>query len=483
ALLLLIGAVYLLYRHFIDWRIPAAYVGSVAVLGWAFGGPAGFFTADQLVKSQEVEASIDLFERWPTPFGLVREGVAPDHQSIKAVTRIFERVLAHPRVRLFGNVQFGEDVTREELQALYDQVVYAVGAQTDRRMGIPGEDLVGSWPATDFVRWYNGQPECVDLEFDLGVERAVVIGNGNVAVDVARILLSSPDVLAKTDIAEHALDALRESAIREVVMVGRRGPVEAKFTNVELKELGALEGVDVVVDPADLPRDLEEVASRQDRRVARNLEILADFAGREPTGAPRRLVFRFLASPVALLEERGGVRAVRFESNRLAPGADGALKAQGTGEFDELEAGLVLRSVGYHGVALPDLPFDSARGVIPNHGGRVLDRSGGKVVPGEYTAGWIKRGPSGVIGTNKACAAETVAAMLDDAASLSENDAPAADPDSVVDLLEGRGTRYVTEKDWSRRDAEEVARGESLGRPRLKLVRVEEMLSIIGKGE
>jgi len=452
----------------------------IAIVG---AGPAGFFTADQLVKSKKVEASIDLFERWPTPYGLVREGVAPDHQSIKGVTRIFERVLAHPRVRLFGNVQFGKDVTREELRALYDQVVYAVGAQTDRRMGIPGEDLVGSWPATDFVRWYNGQPECVDLEFDLGVERAVVIGNGNVAVDVARILLSSPDVLAKTDIAEHALDALRESAIREVVMVGRRGPVEAKFTNVELKELGALEGVDVVVDPADLPRDLEEVASRQDRRVARNLEILADFAGREPTGAPRRLVFRFLASPVALLEERGRVRAVRFESNHLVPDADGALKARGTGEFDELDAGLVLRSVGYHGVALPDLPFDSARGVIPNHEGRVLDRSGGKVVPGEYTAGWIKRGPSGVIGTNKACAAETVAAMLDDAASLSENDAPAADPDSVVDLLDGRGTRYVTEKDWSRLDAEEVARGESLGRPRLKLVRVEEMLSIIGKGE
>ncbi|MCL7975902.1 MAG: FAD-dependent oxidoreductase, partial [marine benthic group bacterium] len=336
------------------------------------------------MKSKEVEASVDLFERWPTPYGLVREGVAPDHQSIKGVTRIFDRVLAHPRVRLFGNVQFGEDVTREELRALYDQVVYAVGAQTDRRMGIPGEDLAGSWPATDFVRWYNGQPECVDLDFDLDVERAVVIGNGNVAVDVARILLTSPDVLAKTDIAEHALDALRESAIREVVMVGRRGPVEAKFTNVELKELGALEGVEVAVDPADLPSDLEEVASRQDRRVARNLQILADFAGREPTGAPRRLVFRFLASPVALLEERGRVRAVRLESNHLVGGADGALKAQGTGEFDELDAGLVLRSVGYHGVPLPDLPFDSAGGVIPNCGGRVLNAEEGDVVPGEY---------------------------------------------------------------------------------------------------
>ncbi|MCL7980198.1 MAG: FAD-dependent oxidoreductase, partial [marine benthic group bacterium] len=446
-------------------------------------GPAGFFAADQLLKSKEVEASVDLFERWPTPYGLVREGVAPDHQSIKGVTRIFDRVLAHPRVRLFGNVQFGEDVTREELRALYDQVVYAVGAQTDRRMGIPGEDLAGSWPATDFVRWYNGQPECVDLEFDLDVERAVVIGNGNVAVDVARILLTSPDVLAKTDIAEHALDVLRGSAIREVVMVGRRGPVEAKFTNVELKELGALEGVDVVVDPEALPSDLEKAASGEERRVTRNLEILSEFATRGLSGAPRRLVFRFLASPVALLEEDGRVEAVRLERNRLVPGRGGALKAEGTGAIDELEAGLVLRSVGYHGVPLPDLPFDSAGGVIPNCGGRVLDAEEGDIVPGEYVTGWIKRGPSGVIGTNKACAAETVAAMLEDAASVSPDDASASSPNAVVALLDGRGTRYVTAEEWCRLNAEEVARGEALGRPRVKLVRVEEMLSIIGKGE
>lgn len=452
----------------------------IAIVG---AGPAGFFAADQLVKSKEVEASVDLFERWPTPFGLVREGVAPDHQSIKGVTRVFDRVLSHPRVRLFGNVRFGKDVTRDELRALYDQVVYAVGAQTDRQMGIPGEDLAGSWPATDFVRWYNGQPECVDLEFDLGVERAVVIGNGNVAVDVARILLSSPDVLAKTDIADHALEALRESAIREVVMVGRRGPVEAKFTNVELKELGALEGVDVIVDPEALPSDIEEAASGEDRRVARNLEILFDFASRALSGAPRRLEFRFLASPVALLEEDGHVMAVRLEGNRLVPGRGGGLKAEGTGVFDELEAGLVLRSVGYHGVALPDLPFDSAGGVIPNCGGRVLDAQEGEVVPGEYVTGWIKRGPSGVIGTNKACAAETVAAMLEDAATRSRDDAPSTDSNAVVDLLDGRGIRYVTAEDWARLNTAEVARGEALGRPRVKLVRVEEMLSIIGKGE
>lgn len=453
---------------------------SIAIVG---AGPAGFFTADLLTKSKEVEASVDLFERWPTPYGLVREGVAPDHQSIKGVTRVFDRVLAHPRVRFFGNVRFGEDVTRDELRVLYDQVVYAVGAQTDRQMGIPGEDLAGSWPATDFVRWYNGQPECVDLDFDLGVERAVVIGNGNVAVDVARILLTDPDNLARTDIAEHALEALRRSEIREVVMVGRRGPVEAKFTNVELKELGAMDGVDVVVDPAALPSDLEDVASREDRRVTRNLEILTGFAARGTTGAPRRLVFRFLASPVELMGVDGRVRAVRFEENRLVPGHGGALKAEGTGVFDEMETGLVLRSVGYHGVALPDLPFDVAGGVIPSRGGRVLDSEGGDVLPGQYVSGWIKRGPSGVIGTNKSCAAETVAAMLEDAASLPESHAPATERSAVVDLLDRRGTRYVTAEDWDRLNTEEIARGESLGRPRVKVVRVEEMLSIIGKGE
>jgi ferredoxin--NADP+ reductase len=463
-----------------DGDTPASTPLRVAVVG---AGPAGFFTTDLLVKSKDREVSVDLFERWPTPFGLVREGVAPDHQSIKGVTRIFDRVLAHPRVRLFGNVLFGEDVTREDLLTFYDQVVYAVGAQTDRRMGIPGEDLAGSWPATEFVRWYNGQPECADLEFDLGVERAVVIGNGNVAVDVARILLTDPDLLARTDIADHALDTLRGSAIREVVMVGRRGPVQAKFTNVELKELGALDGVDVVVDPGDLPFDLDELASREDRRVIRNLEILADFAARKPGGAPRRLVFRFLASPVELLGEDGRVQGVRLEENRLVPGDDGVLRAEGSGVFVEQEAGLVLRSVGYHGVALPDLPFDPARGVIPNRGGRMLDAPGGEIVPGEYVVGWIKRGPSGVIGTNKACAADTVTAMLEDAESRPPSEKSPAEPNAIVDLLAGRGTRYVSSEDWARLDAQEVARGQALGRPRVKVVRVEEMLALMGESE
>jgi len=450
----------------------------VAVVG---AGPAGFFTTAALVKESSVEASVDLFERWPTPFGLVREGVAPDHQSIKGVTRIFERVLQDPRVRYFGNVEFGRDVTRHDLTAMYDQVVYAVGAQTDRRMGIAGEELSGSWPATDFVRWYNGQPQCADLSFDLSVERAVVVGNGNVAVDVARILLTDPDVLARTDIADHALEALRHSRVREVVMVGRRGPAQAKFTNVELKELGNLDGVDVVVAREDLELDSGSARAAENKVVSRNLEILKDFADRETSGAPRRLRFRFLASPVELIGADGVVRTVRLEKNRLVQGADGYLSAEGTGEFETLEAGLVLRSVGYRGVPLPGVPFDERLGVIPNRKGRVLASSDGEVACGEYAVGWIKRGPSGVIGTNKSCAAETVAAMIEDAGTMKESSGKPADPESIVKLLAERCPDLVTAEDWVRLDAIEVARGTSGGRPRVKVVRVDEMLDLMRK--
>ncbi len=450
----------------------------IAVVG---AGPAGFFATDALVKNTSIQASVDLFERWPTPYGLVREGVAPDHQSIKGVTRIFDRVLQHPRVRFFGNVYFGEDVTRQDLTELYDQVVYAVGAQTDRRMGIPGEDLPGSWPATEFVRWYNGQPECSDLSFDLSVERVVVVGNGNVAVDVARILLTDPDVLARSDIADHALEALRQSQVREVVMLGRRGPAQAKFTNVELKEFGTLDGVDVDVAPEELELDLDSAGAAGDRRVARNLEILHDYAAREPSAALRRLRFRFHVSPVELLSVDDGIGAVRLERNRLVRSADGYLSAEGTGEYETLDAGLVFRSVGYRGVELPDVPFDASRGVIPNRMGRVLTSPDGEHIHGEYTVGWIKRGPSGVIGTNKACAVETVASMIEDAEQMPVESDGAVDPDTILAVLSERCPDYVTADDWRRLDEAETERGKSEGRPRVKVVRVDEMLDLMRK--
>jgi len=450
----------------------------VAVIG---AGPAGLYTAEALCKRDDLAVTVDVFDRWPTPYGLVREGVAPDHQSIKAVTRVLERVLDDPRVRFFGNVMFGEDITRADLLRLYDQVVYAVGAQTDRRMEIPGEDLAGSWPATDFVRWYNGHPQCAHLAFDLSAERAVVVGNGNVAVDVARILVTAPDVLAKTDIADHALEALRESRVREVVMLGRRGPAQAKFTNAELKELGRLDDVEARVDRAELALDPDSAgAAAADRRVSRNLEILSEFADRAPSDAGRRIVFRFLASPVELVESGGRVASVVIERNRLAREPNGYLVAVGTGELETLDAGLVLRSVGYRGVALPDVPFDEKRGIIPNAGGRVLSTPGGDVMPREYVSGWIKRGPSGIIGTNKACGAETAAAMAEDAGTL-EAGGPERDPSRVEELLAVRCPECVRFEDWRRLDQAEREAGEPLGRPRVKVVRVEEMLRIMGK--
>ena len=449
----------------------------MAVVG---SGPAGFFTVDALLKAPDITCSVDLFNRLPTPYGLVREGVAPDHPSIKKVTAKYDRIASEPNVRFFGNVTFGVDVYRDDLLRHYHQVVYAVGAQSDRRLGIPGEDLPGSHPATEFVAWYNGHPDFSDHSFDLSHERAVVVGNGNVAVDVARILVTDPEELACTDIADHALEALRHSAVREVVMLGRRGPAQGKFTSVELKELGRLDGVDVVINPADLELDAASAAESDRSRVAeRNMSILNGLAAREPTGAERRLVLRFLTSPVELLEDSGRVGAVRMERNRLVAGAGGYLRSEGTGSFDSIDAGLVLRSVGYRGVPLIDVPFDPDRALIPNVRGRVTDGPGGEPVPREYVAGWIKRGPTGIIGTNKPDAAETVTSMLEEVSgdALPEPESP--EPEAIPGLLSDRRVRFVTFDDWRRLDAAERAEGERQGRPRVKVVRVEEMLRIM----
>jgi len=450
----------------------------VAVIG---AGPAGFYTAAALFKQDEVDVRVDMFNRLPTPYGLVREGVAPDHESIKAVTRVFDKTAADPRFRFFGNVSIGDDLPVVELHRFYHMLVYAVGAQSDRRLGIEGEDLNGSHPATIFVGWYNGHPDFADLEFDLSHERAVVIGNGNVAVDVARILARSVNGLADTDMADHALAALQESRVREVVMLGRRGPAQAKFTSAELKEFGELDGVDVRVDAEQLDLDATSQALvDEERRVRRNLEILESFSGREPSGAPRTIELRFLTSPVEILGADGRVTALKVERNRLETGADGWQRATGTGEFEILECGLVLRSVGYRGVPVAGVPFDEKRCVIPNEQGRVTDKPGGAVLPGEYAVGWIKRGPSGIIGTNKPDAVETVRHMLDDVSTI-DRASVSADPDTIVRYLDERGLRYVTFDDWKRIDAEERARGEPRGRPRSKIVRVDEMLGVCGR--
>ncbi len=460
----------------------------IAVVG---AGPAGFFTVAALLKSLP-GASADLFSRFPAPYGLVRDGVAPDHEPIKSVSKVFARLLDRDRVRYFGNVDVGRDVSVEELRGLYDQIVYAVGSQTDRRLGIPGEDLAGSSPATAFVGWYNGHPSYRDARFDLGCRTVAVVGNGNVALDVARILALDPDRLATTDVACHALAALRESRVREVVVLGRRGPAQASFSTPELKEFGKLAGVSPTADERELALDpASEALVASDRVRARNMAALREYGRAEPRAGDRTVRFRFLASPVAIEGKGGRVTGIRVERNELVAEADGAVRARGTGVHETIECGMALRSVGYRGQPLPGVPFDERRGVIPNERGRVTDL-GGTPLPGEYVSGWAKRGPSGVIGTNKADATETVEALVDDvqagislrarrAANGGGGASGARAEPPLGDLLRARGVRWIGKEGWRRLDAHETALGSRQGRPRVKMCTVKEMLAAAAK--
>ncbi|HEU5277581.1 MAG TPA: FAD-dependent oxidoreductase [Gaiellaceae bacterium] len=436
----------------------------VAVVG---SGPAGFYAAGALLDA-EPPVEVDMVERLPTPWGLVRLGVAPDHPKLKTVSRAFERIALKPGFRFFGNVEVGRDLTHADLLRLYDAVVYAFGAQSDRRLAIPGEDLPGSWSATEFVAWYNGHPDFQDLPFDLNVERAAVIGNGNVALDVARMLALTPEELAPTDTTDPAIEAIGASTLREIVVVGRRGPAQASWTTQELKEMGELAGADVSVDTAEL-----EGAVAEDTNTERNLELLREFAQREPSGRPVTVRFLFFRSPVALHgDER--VESLELVRNRLED-RDGRPTAVPTDEHEMLRCGLVFRSVGYRGVGLPDVPFDERRGTIRNEKGRVVDEAG-KPVAQVYCAGWIKRGPTGIIGTNKKDATETVAHLLEDveAGRLSHREDVTAE--AVDAFLAERGVRAVLYPGWTSIDELERAAGEKLGRPRVKLRTWDELL-------
>jgi ferredoxin/flavodoxin---NADP+ reductase len=442
----------------------------VAVVG---SGPAGFYAAGALLDA-DVPFEVDMIERLPTPWGLVRLGVAPDHPKLKTVSRAFERIALKPGFRFFGNVEVGRDLTHQDLTQLYDAVIYAFGAQSDRRLGIPGEELPGSWSATELVAWYNGHPDFQELEFDLNVERAVVIGNGNVALDVARMLALTPEELAPTDTTDPAIDAIGASTISDIVVVGRRGPAQASWTTQELKELGELAGADVVVDPAELALDPESEASLEhDTNSKRNMEVLRDFAVREPTGKPVTLRLQFLASPVAI-HGNSRVESIELVHNRLEE-QDERLVAVPTDEHETLDCGLVFRSVGYRGVGLPELPFEERRGTIRNELGRVVDAEGRHVAQA-YCAGWIKRGPTGIIGTNKKDATETVAQLLEDVRAGRVAHREEATPDAVEALLAERDTRAVMYPGWTSIDELERAAGEKLGRPRVKLRTWDELL-------
>lgn len=453
----------------------------VAIIG---SGPSAFYAADSLLKRANLSVNVDMYDRLPTPFGLVRGGVAPDHQKIKSVTKAYDRTASDPRFRFYGNVEYGTDIKLEDLKKYYHQVLFATGAQTDRMMGIPGEELEGSHPATEFVAWYNGHPDFRNLKFDLSQERVAVVGVGNVAMDVARIICSSPDELMKTDIADYALEALRNSNVKEVYVLGRRGPAQAAFTNPEIREMGHLEDCDVWVPPAEAeldPLSQEDLAKSPDRSVQTNVEILQDYAQREATGKSRRMTFRFLVSPVELRGENGHVECMKMVKNELYRTDAGTLRPKETDQYEELPVGLVFRSIGYRGVPLPDVPFHERWGVIPNQLGRVTDTKTNEPVVGLYTAGWIKRGPSGVIGTNKPDAVETVDSMLADMAE--EKTFVPSNPgmEESQALVASRQPRYVTYQDWLKLDQMELARGKEAGRPRVKFTDVEEMLKALGK--
>jgi len=448
-----------------DARIRVAIIGS---------GPAGSYAAGHLLRHSARELHVDLFEWLPTPWGLVRAGVAPDHPKIKSVTRIYERTAEHARLRYYGNVEFGRDLTLAELREHYNAIVYAVGTPVDRSLGIAGEDLDRSYAATDFVGWYNGHPDFRDHSFDLGGERAIVIGAGNVALDVARMLMLTRHELATTDVADHALEVLAQSKISEVIVIARRGPEQAAFTNPELLELADLSQAEVVVDPQELALAAAVSDPDLDATARRNAEILRRYASMGPAGKPRRVVLRFLLSPVAL-EGRHGVETVVLARNELVRDGDGSLRARATDERIRIEAQSVFRAIGYRGTPLPDVPFDDRRGVIANAGGRVTGPEG--VRHGEYVVGWAKRGPSGVIGTNKKDANDTVERLLEDLGGGRLLD-PAPITDAALDtFIRSRQPAVVDYDDWARIDRHEQKLGEPSGRPRIKLTRVQEMLA------
>jgi ferredoxin--NADP+ reductase len=454
----------------------------VAIIG---SGPAAFYVAEHLYKQSNLVVSIDMFDRVPTPFGLVRNGVAPDHQKIKSVTKVFDQTAARAGFRFYGNVEYGKHFSLADLKAHYHQILFATGAQTDRHMGIPGENLIGSHPATEFVAWYNGHPDYRDLQFDLSQERAAVVGVGNVAMDVARILCLTPDELAETDIADYALEALSKSRVKEVYLLGRRGPAQAAFTNPEVKEIGELAGADIIIRPEeakldDLSRSALEASN--DRTTQKKVEMLQEYAARSPAGKPRKMFMRFLVSPVELIgDEEGHVKVMRLVRNVLYATEAGTLSPKATDQFEELPVGLVFRSVGYRGVPLPEVPFNERWAVVLNQKGRVIDPNTQQRIVGEYTSGWIKRGPSGVIGTNKPDSVETVTCMLEDLAAGRVLQPEHPEPDSIDRIVHERQPHVFSYADWRRLDELEVAKGKDQGRPRIKFTCVEDMLKALGR--
>ena len=442
----------------------------VAIIG---SGPAGFYAAEALLKRAGTPVDVDVFDRLPTPYGLVRGGVAPDHQKIKAVVRVFASTAARPTFRFLGNVQLGRDVSVEELRRHYHQIVYATGNESDRRLGIPGEGIAGCTPAAVFVGWYNGHPDYRNARIDLSVSRVAVVGNGNVAVDVARILMRSRAELERTDIAAHALDSLRNSQVREVFVLGRRGPEQAAFSPSELKELGSMEAADPVVDAGELAGCADADG---------NMKILRSFASRQPRGDAKKLHLRFLVSPTEVLgNAEGKVAGLALEKNRLEARPDGTVAARGTGQIEVLDVDMVVPAIGFAADRIAGVPFDEKARIIANQDGRVVDPALRRVIPDEYVVGWARSGPQGLIGEHKRASAQVVEHMIADGAGLEARVLPRRD--AIDALLRERGVQLVSFDDWKRLDDVEVVRGERRGAPRDKIVDVEAMLALLSQGQ
>jgi ferredoxin--NADP+ reductase len=451
---------------------------AVAIVG---AGPSGFYAAEALLKALGPAVRVDLFDRLPTPFGLVRGGVAPDHQKIKSVTAVYEKTAADPRVRFFGNVKLGRDLSVDDLRSRYHKIIYAVGCESDRRMDIPGEGLAGSYSATEFVGWYNGHPDHRHRDFDLSCAAVAVVGVGNVAMDVTRLLACDPEALAKTDITDRALDALRKSGVKTIWLLGRRGPAEAAYSEAEIEEIAELSTADLVVEPAETVVDEVSQGELADPAVKKKVSYVQGHAALGAGSRPRKVRLRFRVSPVEVIGEDGRVKALRIEKNALVSDGKGGVKSVGTGQFETLPVGLVLRSVGYRGIPVPGVPFDEKAGHIANVAGRVTYGAGGAPLTGEYVVGWAKRGPSGLIGTNRADSVATVALMLEDW-KAGKFPARAVDvaPDSIDKLLAAEGAPHITFAQWKALDKLELAAGAKSGKIREKFTRVEDMLAALG---
>jgi ferredoxin--NADP+ reductase len=448
----------------------------VAIIG---SGPAGFYAAEALLRRTDTVVHVDMFDRLPTPYGLVRGGVAPDHQSIKAVTRVYEKTAARPTFRFLGNVCLGSDVTVEELRRHYHQIVYAVGNEDDRRLGIPCEGIPRCTPATVFIGWYNGHPDYRHAQIDLSVSRVAVVGNGNVAIDTARILLRTPAELEKTDVAAHALEALRNSRVREVFILGRRGPEQASFTPPELKEFGEMEDVDTVVAPEELAGCVIPEAAGNTQQE-KNLKILQSYAAQQPGGKAKKLHLRFRVSPTEIIAGADGkVAGLVLEKNRIEIRQDGTVSARGTGETEVLEVGMVLPAIGFAAKRIDGVPFDEKAKVIANQDGRVIDPASRAVIANEYVVGWARTGPQWLIGSHKGASAHVVEHMIADGAGLDARELP--EREAIDSLLRGRGVQIVSFSDWKRLDDVEVARGERRGAPRDKIADVGAMLEVLAQ--